>query len=98
MHKKFLNIKKHLKKLTNLVLSTIDYFKNLFNVKKTIDVMYSPMLDNKTNDIKLLKNELKTIQNKNSNLKKEITTLKSSLHKKYSIIENLQELISKRIE
>ena len=60
--------------------------------------MYVSVIQERTKEIKNLSSELKDIQTKNLKLEKEVLSIEISINKKKKLIENLQDLTTKRTD
>ncbi|OAA84062.1 hypothetical protein [Clostridium ljungdahlii] len=96
MGKVYTLILRYLKKIKKSIIFSIQNLNLFFDKKKTIDTAYKPILDEKLNEVKGLKDKLNVIQNKNASFEKQIKHLRSSVIKKEKLIKNLQDIISQR--
>ncbi|OBR96493.1 MULTISPECIES: hypothetical protein [Clostridium] len=96
MDKVYTLILKYLKKIEKSIIFGMQNLNLFFDKKKTIDTAYKPILDEKLNDVKNLKNKLNVLQNKNASFEKQIKHLRGSMMKKEKLIKNLQDIISQR--
>ena len=87
-----------LKALKRLQLSIIKCYSFFIQRKKSIDNMYVSLIQDKTKEIKNLSSELKDIQTKNLKLEKEVLSMEISINKKKRLIENLQDLTTRRTD
>lgn len=95
MNKIYLTIIKYLKKLT---LSVMKYYNSFLQRKKTIDNMYTNIIQNKRKEVKNLENKLNNIHHKNIQLEKELLNMRDTINKKNNLIKNLQDLVTRRLE
>lgn len=96
MDKIYLTSIRFFKILKKLILSMLGYCDLFIQHKKNIDNMYIEINKKRNKEIQTLNIALKDIQRRNSNLEKEIMNIRSSIDKKRKLIENLQDLITRR--
>lgn len=88
--------KKFFKALKNLKLYVIKYYELLIKNKENVDTVYASIIEEKIKETKKFDLKLRDIQLKNIILEREVLAIKTSISKKKKIIDNLQELTSKR--
>jgi hypothetical protein len=89
-------VKKFLKALKKLKLYIIKYYNLFIKSKETVDTIYVSAIQDNIKETKNFDLKLKDIHSKNIILEKEVLNLKTSISKKKKIIDNLQELTSRR--
>lgn len=87
-----------LKAIKKLQLSIIKCYRFFIQRKKSIDTMYDSVIQEKTKEVKNLSSELKDIQTKKLKLEKEVLNMEISINKKKRLIENIQDLTTKRTD
>ncbi len=88
--------KKFLKAFRKFKLCVKKYYSLFIKSKDNVDNMYVSVIQDNIKETKNFDLKLKDIQSKNIVLEKEVLNLKASISKKKKIIDNLQELTSRR--
>lgn len=88
---------KYIKILKKQVLFILQYSKSLFKSKKQIDDIYIQTTKSKLKQVETLEIELKILLKNNNQLEKEISTMKVSIAEKRKLIEDLQDLVTRKL-